>query len=79
MSAILNYLRYKLACNDDFRNMKSKLVSEQKYDRILTCELYVMYCALTLLVVWEEIHPDSRISSPEFLMVHFWGIQANPE
>jgi len=51
MSAILNYLRYKLACNDDFRNMKSKLVSEQKYDRILTCELYVMYCALTLLVM----------------------------
>ena len=28
MSGILNYLRFKTACDEDFRDLKSKLVSE---------------------------------------------------
>jgi len=50
MSAILNYLRYKAACDNDFRNMKSKLVSELKYAKILSGELYFCDSKFT---VWQ--------------------------
>ena len=51
MSAILNYLRYKAACDEDFRNMKCKIVSEQKYAKIHTGEFCDVHCALLLLVM----------------------------